>query len=87
MNQEWFEMADIRRRRFANAVWIPLRAVQKVESVGRYGYLGYKEEIFAAGSLAVPIDKKSAAERLGWDDIGLGWQHRSRGRGRALHTC
>ncbi len=27
MNQEWFEMLDIRKRFYDTAVWVPLRAV------------------------------------------------------------
>ncbi len=75
MKQEWFEMKDVRKRYFANAVWIPLRAVHKIESKGRYGYLGYKEEFFGAGSLAVPFEKKDKAEKLGWMDVGISYEH------------
>ena len=71
MNQEWFEMAEIRRRRFSKAVWIPLRAKQKIESIGRYGYLGYREETFDCSSLAVPVEDKTLAEKIGLDKIGL----------------
>lgn len=59
MNQEWFEMKGVRKRYFDKAVWIPLRSVNKIESKGKYGYLGYKEEFFGAGSLAVPLVKGS----------------------------
>src|SRR5258708_1243658 len=76
MNQEWFEMPDVRRRKFDSAVWIPLRAAQKLESAGKYGYLGYREEFFGAGSIAVPLDKKNSAETLGWMDVGLRHTHR-----------
>ena len=41
MEQKWFEMLEIRKRRFESAVWIPLRATEKNET-GRRGYLGYK---------------------------------------------
>ncbi len=54
MNQDWFEMKDVRRRRLATSVWIPLRAVQTLEKHGSYGYEGFKEEFFGAGTLAVP---------------------------------
>jgi hypothetical protein len=39
MEQKWFEMAEIRKRRFDSAVWIPLRASKKDET-GKWGYLG-----------------------------------------------
>lgn len=82
MEQKWFEMMDIRKRRFNGAVWIPLRACQRTET-GSYCSLGYKSEFFGAGSLAVPLRKREAAANLGWTDIGLMHDHcgyASRGR-------
>ena len=76
MNQEWFEMPDVRRRKLNNAVWIPLRSAQKLESVGKPGYLDYREEFFGVGSIAVPLDKKTSAETLGWMHVGLTHTHR-----------
>jgi hypothetical protein len=32
---DWFEMKQIRSRRMANAVWIPLRAVEAVREEGQ----------------------------------------------------
>jgi hypothetical protein len=77
MEQHWFEMKDVRKRYFENAVWIPLRSVHEIESIGKYGYLGYKEEFFGSGSLAVPVDKKPYAEKLGWTDVGISHYHGS----------
>ncbi len=74
MEQKWFEMAEIRKRRFDRAVWIPLRASQRSET-GKWGYLGHKSEFFGAGSLAVPLRKRDAAARLGWMDLGLAHDH------------
>src|SRR3954469_14263121 len=81
MEQTWFEMADIRRRRFDNAVWIPLRASQTTRS-GKYGYVGFNEEFFGAGSIAIPLRKRSVGEQLTWHDLGLmhdhcGYAHRA----------
>jgi hypothetical protein len=70
MKQEWFEMADVRGRKLDHNVWIPLRANDE-RSVGELGYLGYKSEAFATGSVAVPLKKKTEAEALGWMDLGL----------------
>ncbi len=75
MNQEWFEMRNIRRRNLNNAVWIPVRAARK-DSVGTFGTLGYREEFFGAGSIAVPLDKRTRAETLGWTHLGLRHTHR-----------
>lgn len=74
MERKWFEMAEIRKRRYDNAVWIPLRATQKREN-GRWGYLGYSSEFFGVGSLAVPLRKRDVAEKLGWTDLGLSQDH------------
>jgi hypothetical protein len=75
VNQEWFEMPDIRRRRFSKSVWIPLRAVYHNERQGKYGYEGYKEDLFFAGSIAVPVKHAGSVEKLGWEDIGISHQH------------
>jgi len=75
MDQSWFEMADVRRRRFAKAVWIPLRAIHVICEEGQRGCLGFRQEFFGAGSLAVPVGSKEEATRLGWMDIGIGRAH------------
>jgi hypothetical protein len=74
MEQKWFEMTEIRRRRFDSAVWIPLRASQKDET-GRWGYVGYKSEFFGAASLAVPLRRRGAAANLGWNGLSLMHDH------------
>ncbi len=68
-------MPEIRRRNLSTAVWIPLRASHKIESLEKYGYLGHKEEFFGAGSLAVPLDKKQKTEELEWMDVGISRSH------------
>jgi hypothetical protein len=75
MEQKWFEMAEIRKRRFDSAVWIPLRASQKDET-GKWGYPGHRSEFFGAASLAVPLRKRAAASSLGWRDLNLMHDHR-----------
>lgn len=70
MDQVWFEMARIRRRRLDTAVWIPLRASHVVSETGEYGYVGHQSEFFGVGSIAVPCSQKGSAEKLGWMDIG-----------------
>ena len=67
-------MREIRRRKLESAVWIPLRAMNKIE-VGRYGFAGSEVEFFGAGSLAVPLDKRDSANQLGWMDIGISHNH------------
>jgi hypothetical protein len=80
MEQKWFEMADIRKRRFNDAVWIPLQASQTTKT-GKYGHIGFNEEFFGAGSLAVPLRKRAVGENMTWSDLGLmrdhgGYAHR-----------
>jgi hypothetical protein len=53
MEQKWFEMTEIHKRRFDSAVWIPLRASKEIET-GKRWHVGYKSEYFGAGSLALP---------------------------------
>lgn len=67
--QSWFEMGDHRRRRFAAAVWVPLRASEKLIAEGKYCYPGWREEFFIAHALAFAPDKRPEAERLDWHDF------------------
>lgn len=75
MNQEWFEMHDIRRKSFDKSVWLPLRANLTKEEKGTYGYEGYLEDFFGSGSIAIPKDKIEDAKNLDWIDIGISHNH------------
>ncbi|NDV28680.1 hypothetical protein [Desulfovibrio sp. JC010] len=75
MNQDWFEMKDIRRKNFSKSVWIPLRAIETKVDEGEYGYVGYKKEFFGSGSIAIPQNKIEDAKKLGWMDIGISNEH------------
>jgi hypothetical protein len=68
--KEWFEMPQLRRRRFADAVWIPLRALQTISEEGTPNTPGYVQEFFGAGAIAVPMSQCEKAEPLGWMQIG-----------------
>jgi len=74
MEQKWFEMPEIRKRRFDSAVWIPLRANQSDET-GKLGHLGHKSDYFGVASLAVPLRKLDAAGDLGWGSLNLMHDH------------
>lgn len=76
MDQEWFELRDVRRRRLEGSVWIPLRAIHTRKTTGEYGFPGYQAEFFGAGSLAVFEEKRGHAGQLGWEDIGISHEHR-----------
>jgi len=69
-DQSWFEMADLRRRRFAATVWVPLRASEKVVAQGEYGLPGWKEEFLVANSTAFAPDKRAEAELLDFHSSG-----------------
>lgn len=71
-DEEWFRMVQIRQRRIAAAVWIPLRLSETLEMGGVDGKPGFYKETFCAGSLAVHLNQREVGERLGWNDIGLG---------------
>ena len=75
MDQAWFEMRDIRRRNLANTVWIPLRAVHRLQEIGRNGYSGYIQEFLGVGTLAVPTIHRRNAEKLGQEEIGFSHQN------------
>jgi hypothetical protein len=69
--QEWFEMPEVRRRRLAASVWIPLR---RAETIGQHGQglaIGAWEDLDCLGSVAVSAEHRDIGERLGWSDIGL----------------
>jgi hypothetical protein len=68
MNQQWFEMKDIRRKKLNKSVWLPLRALQN-QTIGRFGYIGYKEEFFGCASLAVPDEQKNETGNIELTDI------------------
>jgi hypothetical protein len=78
VNQDWFEMPEIRRRKLANAVWIPLRAIHQIEEIGDYGHAGYKSEFYGVATLAIPTENKREAEELGRTGAGIDQQHSGR---------
>lgn len=70
-SQHWFEMPELRRRKFANAVWVPLRAMFTFAESGSPNQPGYQLESFYAKSLAIPLQRREEAEALGWMDLGI----------------
>lgn len=75
MGQKWFEMQEILRQKLNNKIWIPLRSVNYSAKNGKYGYVGYKEDFFVAGSIAVATSEREKAEKLQWADVGISHQH------------
>lgn len=68
---EWFQMADVRRRRLSAAIWIPLRQSEVLHKGGADREPGAFEETLCVGSLAVYADQREIGETLDWGSIGL----------------
>ena len=75
VKQTWFEMPEVRRRKLEGAVWVPLRSVDRRTRGGNYGDLGYLSEFYGVGTLAVAVEDKAKAEKLRWEDVGIGHDH------------
>src|SRR6266481_1565532 len=75
VDQKWFEMPEVRRRRLEGAVWIPLRSIDRGAKGGHYGDLGYLSEFYGVGTLAVADADKAKAETLGWQEVGIRHDH------------
>lgn len=75
MDQIWFEMQNIRSRKFSKAVWIPLRARHYVKKFGYNGRRGFVSDFFGVGSLAFPKKDRGKAAKLEWQDIGIRLDH------------
>lgn len=71
MNQSWFEMQDLKKRKFDNSVWVPLRTQKSIRNNVDFGELGYQEEFTGHGSLMISIEKKDVTNNLRWNNIGL----------------
>jgi hypothetical protein len=75
VDQKWFEMTDIRNRKLATAVWIPLRSIDTIEDTGKFGCIGNRSEFYGVGTIAVPLEHKEQAIKLGWSEIGISRNH------------
>jgi len=71
MNQKWFEMNEVRKRRLEDSVWVPLRAIEKKTNNITYGREGFLEEFYGIGTLAVFQSKRDASKDLKWSEIGI----------------
>ncbi len=71
MNQSWFEMKDLKKRKLNNSVWVPLRAQKSIRNNVDFGKEGYQEEFIGHGSLMIPVDRKEVTKDLSWTDIGI----------------
>lgn len=72
MNEAWILQSSEIRRQFSRATWVPLRASLDDEK-GSVKDVGYVGDVFACGSVAFPKQHHELAERLSWNDIGIGY--------------
>lgn len=75
MNQSWFEMQDLRKRKLDKSVWVPLRAEKSIRKDIYYGKIGYTEEFIGHGSLMIPVTENSVITDLTWNDVGISHAH------------
>ena len=75
MNQEWFEMKNIRCRNLEAKQWIPLLCAHEIERVGRPGSAGFLEDRLKVVSVALPTDNRADALALDWNEIGIAHDH------------
>ena len=68
---QWFEMPEVRRRRFAAAVWIPLRQIEPLLKEGPSHKVGAREEFLGVGSVAFHLKSREIGEKVEWMDIGI----------------
>lgn len=71
MNQEWFEMKNLRRKVYGNSAWVSLLEHSYLEKNGKSGYEGYKEEFFGVCSVFIPKDKFNKALDLKLSQNGV----------------
>ncbi|MGP5225927.1 hypothetical protein [Psychrobacter aquimaris] len=70
-NKDWILQTKETRRNFTNSTWVPLRA-NCSEEQGDIRNIGFTKEYFGCGSVAFPIGQRNRADKLSWDDIGIG---------------
>lgn len=75
MDQSWFEMKDLKKRKIDKSVWTPLRAEKTISNEIEFGIVGFTKEFIGHGSLMIPVDKKSITKNLDWMDIGIRHAH------------
>ena len=71
MKKDWILLTKETRRTFSKATWVPLRAFCNDEN-GPSTRVGYVCDCFACGSVAFPPEHRERAEKLSWNDIGIG---------------
>lgn len=71
MNKDWILQKKETRRIFSKSTWVPLRAMSNDEH-GNSQHIGYTSEYFGCGSVAFPPEHRDIAEKVSWNDIGIG---------------
>jgi len=66
MNQDWFEMRDLRKPRLATATWVPLFTSKVDSSYHKFGEAGFREDFSAAVGIILPVDSRAKALQVPW---------------------
>lgn len=65
---DWFEMKDIRTKKYDEAVWIPLLS-EETEKKGELCKVGSEQVEFYSQSILVPNDAFNVVEKIKWSDL------------------
>ncbi len=87
MDNDWFELRDIRRRSIAGSVWVPLQTGRKLREVGQYGHEGYVEEYFGSVCVMFPVDLRDEALSVQWSTARRSWSSRPSVEGDDYIAC
>lgn len=72
MTKEWIRLEKETKRRFSSSTWVPLRASLDQRGDMDITKVGFSNEVFAAGSVAISPENRELGEKLSWSDIGIG---------------
>jgi hypothetical protein len=72
--QDWLEIADIEKRKFATRTWIPLM-VSESHSEGESGKPGHRKQYTSIECLIVPLEKRGEFTNAHWEGIHRNSSH------------
>lgn len=68
LDKDWFELKDVRRRKFSKAVWVPIFGSITFETESVFPEIGHVEDFMTLGAAAIYEDFRDEAEKLDWHD-------------------
>jgi hypothetical protein len=66
LNQDWFEMRDLRKPRLTTSTWVPLFSRKTFSSGHKFGEVGFSEEFFVAIGIILPVESHAKALQVSW---------------------